>query len=718
MKIKKMSGKLFPFAPNKILNRIKVQSKGLQVNPDLLFQKVIPHIIEGITTTEIDEIIAFKAADLQMEHPDYSLLGGRILMTRQSKIIGMPLEEVDLEFDFFAASTFLAKYSKKGSKKEALEIPSMMFERVSEHLHKDDPKNKKILLDELYGRRANFSTPVYTNAGIEKRNSLISCNLTTLQDDSLDGIENTLKKLAEASKEGSGIGLQCDKLRSRHSLVSAFNNNAGGIIRFADMVQGKMRFYKQGDRSGSCALYLSVWHKDISDFLNLTLPIGDEKLRARDLFTAVVIDDIFMNALIDDKDYYIFCPDDLKKAGLPHLSDVWGTEFEEVYYKAIELGLGTKVSPKKLWDSIIRSQVESGKPYIFYKDNANRRNMQCNIGIINMLNLCAEISQVSKRNYTPQCALASINLAAQDNLKTIAKTAKVLTRALNKVIDVNKWSDQWSKNAGVDQRAMAIGVAGLADFFAKRKISFESDEAKEWNKAIFEAIYKAFVEESMVLAQEAGKNYPAYENSPYSEGKTYINGWSPLPEGVPIPMYNSLGVGLMPTAGSAILLSSFESFMPVDSNMFTRKVGGGEFMVVNRYLIYELIEMGLWTQDIKDKIIRNQGSLQGINEISEDLQYRYKTVWEIPQKALIDLAIIRNDYVDQSQSMNLYFQDANYKKISSAQVYAWKKGLKTGVYYTRTRSKQEANTKLSANSVKVEKPIDSLFDCAGGGCGA
>lgn len=718
MKIRKLNGKLSPFAPNKVLNRIKIQSKGLNVSPDLLFKKVIPHIIDGITTTEIDEIIAFKAADLQIEHPDYSLLGGRILMTRQSKIIGVELEEVDLEFDFFAASTFLAKYSKKGQNKEPLEIPSMMFSRVSSHLHKGDNKNRRILLNELKSRRINFATPVYTNAGILKRNSLISCNLTTLQDDSLEGIENTLTKLAFASKEGSGIGLQADRLRSRHSLVSSFNNNAGGIVRFADMVQSKMRFYKQGERSGSCAIYLSTWHRDINDFLNLTLPIGEEKMRARDLFTAVVIDDIFMDALVNSKDYYLFCPHQLKQNNLPLLCDVWGAKFEEVYNKAIELGIGTKISPKKIWDSIIKSQVESGKPYIFYKDNANKRNMQCNIGIINMLNLCAEISQVSKPNYTPQCALASINLAAQDSLKTIRRSAKILTRGLNKVIDVNKWSDEWSKNAGEDQRAIAIGVAGMADFFAKRKISFESQEAKDLTKKVFETIYKAFVEESMLIAQEKNKCYPAYENSPYSQGETYIEGWSPLTQGEPIPMYNSLGLGLMPTASSAILLSVFESFLPPDSNIFTRKVGGGEFLIVNKYLINELIELGLWNQEIKDLIIKNEGSLQGIELIPQDLRYRYKTVWEIPQKSLIDLAIVRNEFVDQSQSMNLYFADANYKKISSAQVYAWKKGLKTGVYYTRTKSKQEANKKLSSNTVKVERPANSLFECAGGGCGA
>ena len=718
MNIIKMDGRKMSFMPNKILKRIKIQSRGLKVSPDLLFQKVIPHIIDGITTTEIDEIIAFKSADLQMEHPDYSLLGGRILMTRQSKIIGVPLEESDLKLDFFAASTFLAKYSMKGSNKEPLEIPSTMFERVCEHLHKGDEENKEKLLIELKSRRGNFSTPVYKNSGIDKRNSLISCNLTTMYDDSREGIQETLDKLSSGSKEGSGIGLLMDPIRSEQSMVSSFNNNAGGIVGVARMVEATMQFYKQGDRSGSCAMYLSTWHKDIEKFLKLTLPIGIEKQRTRDLFSAVVIDDIFMECLIKNEPYYTFCPNDILKNGLKPLQNSFGKEFSETYYKAIELGIGTEVSAKKLWDAIITSQVESGKPYIFYKDNANKRNMQCNIGIINMLNLCAEISQVSKPGYTPQCALASINLGEQDSLKSIANTTKVLTRGLNKVIDVNKWSDIWSKNAGEDQRAIAIGVAGMADFFAKRGISFESQDAKDWNRLIFETMYKAFVEESMAIAIEEGKNYPAYDGSLYSKGETYIEGWSPLAEGKSIPMYNSLGLGLMPTASSAILLSVFEAFGPPDSNAFSRQVGNGEFLVVNRYLIEELIELGLWTQSVKDQLIRDDGSVQNIKELPEEIKYRYKTVWEIPQKALIDLAIIRNKFVDQSQSMNLYFATADYKKISSAQVYAWKNGLKTGVYYTRTKSKQGANKKLSSNTIEVKKPENSLFDCAGGGCGA
>lgn len=327
---------------------------------------------------------------------------------------------------------------------------------------------------------------------------------------------------------------------------------------------------------------------------------------------------------------------------------------------------------------------------------------------------CIEIMQASKPKYTPQCTLASVNLTNHSTLESIAKTTRVLTRALNNVIDKNKWSDDWSKNAGENQRALAIGVAGLADFFAQKKISFESEEAKMWNKDIFETMYKASLTESMRIAEEKGENYPAWEGSLYSKGETYIEGWSPKEKGEPIPMMNSLLLGLMPTASSAILLGSFESFEPVTSNLFTRRVGQGEFLVINKYLVNELVELGLWTKDVRNKMIEKQGSVQHISEIPEDIKYRYKEVWEISQKVLLDLAIIRNKYVDQSQSLNIYHTDAKYTKISSALTYAWKGGLKTGVYYTRTKSRLEANTKLSTSKVSdVEKPKDSPFDCFG-----
>jgi ribonucleoside-diphosphate reductase alpha chain len=715
MRILKRDKSTQAFTPNKILTRIKTQAKGLKVDSDILFQEVIPLISDNITTTEIDEIIAFKAADKIIQHPDYSLLGGRILLSRQSKLINKELQPVDLTYDFFAATTFLSKYSMKDDKKTPIELPSCMYERVAKHLHGENESDKLELLEELKSKRGNFATPTYTNAGIEKRGGMISCNLTHLEEDSFDGIENTLSKISSASKEGSGIGLLIDPLRSKESVVESFQGNAGGVVRLADMVQSKMRFYKQGSRSGSCALYLSLWHKDIIDFLDLTLPIGDEQLRTRDLFTSVIVNDLFMQKLEKGEDWYLFCPNDIKKAGLKPLYNLHGAQFNAEYEKAVSLGIGKKVNPKDIFDSIIKSQVESGRPYVMFKDNANKRNMQSNIGPIKQSNLCIEVMQASKPKYTPQCTLASVNLAEHDNLETIAKTTKVLVKALNRVIETNKWSDDWSKKAGVDQRALAIGVAGLADFFAKKKISFESEEAKKWNKDIFETMYKAAVTESMELAIEQGINYPAWEGSPYSKGETYIEGWSPLPEGQPIPMLNSLLLGLMPTASSAILLGVFESFEPVTSNLFTRRVGQGEFLIVNKYLVNELIDNDLWDSEMVDKIIKNKGSVQNIVEIPEDIRYRYKDVWEISQKVLLDLSIIRNKFVDQSQSLNVYHSDAKYGKIASALMYAWKGGLKTGVYYTRTKSKLDANAKLASTQLvtTVEKPKDSQFECFG-----
>lgn len=718
MKIIKRDGSGQSFMPNKILSRIKKQAKGLEVSSNIVFQKVIPLIKDGMTATDIDEIIAFQCADLQIEHPDYALLGGRILISRQTKLLEVEEKPVDNTFDSFAASTFLTKYSMKTDDKVPIEIPSMMHQRVANHLYPDSFKERRNLLNELYEKKINFATPTLTNSGIESRNGMISCNLTTLKDDSIEGINETIDKISHASKEGSGIGLCIDKLRSAKSMVSSFKGSAGGVVRLADMVQSHMRFYKQGTRAGSCALYLSVWHRDILSFLELRLPIGEEKHRTRDLFTAATIDDVFMDALINGKDYYLFCPNDIKKAGLKPFYEIHGEEFKEEYNKAVELGIGEKISPKKIWDAIIRSQVESGTPYVFFKDNANKINMQDNIGIINQSNLCIEIMQASKPEYTPQCTLASVNLAEHDDLKSIRRSVKVLVRALNRVIDLNKWSDEWSKKAGEDQRAIAIGVAGLADFFAKKKISFESEDAKKWNRDIFEAMYKAAVEESMKLANELGKCYPAWEGSKYSKGETYIEGWSPLKKGEPIPMMNSMLLGLMPTASSAILLGAFECFEPATNNIFTRMVGDGEFLVVNKYLVRELVDLGLWTEDIRDKVIANQGSVQNIAEIPEDIRFRYKTVWEIPQKVLIELAIDRNKFIDQSQSMNVYHKDAKYSKISSALVYAWKNGLKSGAYYTRTEAKLGKNKKLSASNNESKpspkKPENSMFSCAGG----
>lgn len=844
MKIKKTNGNYQAFSPNKILNRIKAQCKDLPgVNPDLLFQRIIPSISDGMTTTQIDEILAYKAADLIVTHPDYSLLGGRILMTRQAKRLGVECQPVDLAYDLFGAVTFLKKYSMLDDNELPTELPSMMYERVGRFLG-DDDKEAEAFVEALKSRKVSLATPILTNAGTGRK-SMISCNLSVLTSDTLEGIQDTLTSMAKASKDGAGIGLLVDPLRSKESLVSTFKGKAGGLVRLADMVQACMRFYKQGSRSGSCALYMSVWHRDIMDFLELRLPVGDEKLRARDLFTAVVVNDNFMTALVEGRDWYLFCPNDIVKAGLRPLYDLWGEEYEKEYEKAVALGIGFKISPKKIWDAIIRSQVESGTPYVFYKDNANRSNMQDNIGVIKQSNLCVagdtllltkegqrrihevegkfvdawngeewsrvlvrrtgvdkelvtvmfddgskivctpehtfwldddskkeakalsvgdeiqstlpgnrhydelvtrvvtsvngrlfkedvfcahepkrnrltfnnivtgnciEIVEVSMPGYTAQCTLGLVNLKENDTPQEVFKSAGMVARMLNRVIDKNVFPDEYADRAGRDQRAIAVGVAGLADFFAKKSIPFASEEAKKLNVEIFRALYLGAFNESSLMGEVEG-NYPAWEGSKYEQGSNLLG---QVGEGdQQVPMRNSLLVALMPSASTSILLGAQECFEPYTSNVFVRSTGAGEFMIINKYLVNELEEIGLWNEQIAKQIVYNEGSVQDIAEIPQRIKDVFKTVWEIPQKEIITMAADRQKFIDQSQSMNLYFADADYGKISGALRYAWQSGLKTGVYYTRTQRKSEKPKRLFAAETPAKKPIDSPFECFG-----
>lgn len=712
MKIVKKDGNSQQFQPNKILSRLKAQAKGLKVDIDKVFQKVIPNITDGITTTQLDELIAFTTADFIKFHPDYSILASRILVTRQAKLIGVEPEEVDLSYDFFGITTFLRGYSIKDEKGNPIELPSMMYNRVGDFFG-IDKKEAEEFKEELKAKRISVATPILTNAGT-KRGSYISCNITTNIEDSIEGIEKTLTNIAYGSKEGSGIGLLIDNIRSQDSMVSTFNGKAGGVVRYADMVQSKMRFYKQGNRSGSAALYLSLWHRDIIPFLELKLPTGDEKLRARDLFLGVVINDNFMRALINEEDWYLFCPNDIKKAGLKPLYDLWGEDYEAEYNKAVDLGIGKKVNPKTIWDAIIKSQAESGVPYVFYKDTANRGNMQDNIGVIKSLNLCIEFCGVSNPNYTSQCDLGLIPVAYHDNLETIAKSTRVLTRLLNRVIDKNTWSDEASKNAGEHQRAIGIGLGGLADFMARKKVVFTSEEGKEWNRKISETIYKNSIIESNRMAEKENRVYPAWKGSKYEKGETYLKDWSPKKKGESILMLNSILSCYMPSASTSILLSINEAFEAFNSMMQVRSAGAGEFLVLNKYLVQDLESINMWNEDVMNNIILNSGSVQFVENIPQEIKDRYKTVWETPQKEIINMCADRQVYCDQSQSMNLYFEDINYAKISSSLKYGWEKGLKTGVYYMRSKSKLANPTRLSGNLQPLkEKPKDSAFECFG-----
>ena len=709
MKIVKRTGKIQEFSPNKVLQRIKAQSKGLKVNIDNIFKSVIPHIQDNMSTTEIDELLAFTIADFIQDHPDYSTLASRILITRQGKLIGKEPKDVDMQYDFFGTVTFLKKYSIKDDNGTPIELPSCMYERVG-YFFGIDEQEKEIFTKELMSKKISVATPILTNSDTN-RQAYISCNITTLLDDSADGILETLSNASKASKEGAGIGLLIDPLRSRKSMVSSFKGNAGGIVRFADMLQANMRFFKQGTRAGSAALYLSVWHKDIQDFLSLRLPIGDEKLRTRDLFTGVVINDNFMRALINQEDWYLFCPHDIKKAGLSPLYDLHGEAYEAEYNKAVEMGLGEKINPKIIWDAIIKSCSETGTPYVMYKDNANKRNMQDNIGTIKSFNLCAEFAGVSKPGYTSQCDLGLINLAEHDSLESIKESTKILTRILNRVIDKNKWQDTPSELAGIDQRSIGIGVAGLADFFAKKDLAFTSEEAKQWNRDIFEAIYKTAVSESNRMAEEDGSSYPAWSGSRYEKGLTYLERWSPKNPGEPIPMKNSILTCEMPSASTSILMGVNECFEPFGANIQVRNTGSGEFLLINKYLVEDLEKLGIWNDYTKSEIIKNEGSVQNL-PLPDKIREKYKTVWEISQRDIIEMAADRQKFIDQSQSMNLYFEGGTYGKISGALKYGWELGLKTGVYYTKTEKKTSKPTRLTQMDSTENKPV-SNYECFG-----
>lgn len=691
--IKKRNGKIVEFNPQKIYKRIKDQCFNLKVDCDLIFQKTISGIVSGMTTKEIDTFIANCSADQIINHPDYSYLASRILITRQAKEIGIKPKSTDFYYDFFGINSFLYKYSLRDNNETPIELPHQMYNRVSKYLEYDD------LYEDLAERNIGLATPILINSGTERK-SLISCNITTLKDDSTEGILSTLNDISKSSKEGAGIGLHIHNIRSKDTIVSSFKGKAGGVIRLADMIQSHMRFFKQGNRSGSCSLSLGIWHKDIFDFIELKSQIGKEELRTRDLFTTVCIPDLFLKKLINNEnDWYLFCPHDLLKSGLKALHDCYGNEFEEIYNKAIELNIGKKVSLDELWNKLLSIQVESGNPCIFFWDNANNYNSQNNIGIIRGSNLCVEFMGVSDKNNTSQCCLGLINLAnlKLNDFKEIERRTEVLVKSLNKVIDKNVWSTKESELAGLGQRTIGIGIAGLADYFANNKIDFISEESKLFNDKLMETINKKSIEISSELAKKDG-NYPLYKNSIWDKNK--------------IPMRNSLRICLMPSASTSVLMGVNEMFEPFESNIFIRKIDKAEFLMINKFLVRDLEELNLWTDEIKNSILANNGSIQYIFTIPIEIRNRYKTIWEIKQKDLIDLAAIRQNHIDQGQSLNLYFNDPNSAKIGGAIKYAWEQNLKT-IYYTKTKSKLSNPTRLGGKEILPEKPENSNFECFG-----
>lgn len=804
--IKKRNGSETSFNPTKIHTRIKKASKGLSVNCDEIFIKVITSApTEGvISTKELDKLIAEIAASYTGSHHDYSKLAANISVSSYHKeteesfsvtmnklhedgVVNSELIETiekygvenvdsiinhnrDYNFDYFAWRSLQEMYLLKTSEGKAIERPQHMYLRVALWVTKTLDQAKEYY-ESLSNQLISPATPIMINSGT-KIPQLASCVLHYNNDDSREGLLDTLRDISVYSADAAGIGLCMSNIRSKESRIKTSGGFAGGLLKYLKIVNESLRFFnQQGRRPGSAAIYIEPWHKDIFDLLEIKKNTGAEELRARDLFTSIWIPDNFMKAVESDGDWYLFCPNEVVKAGLKPLQEVYGDEYEENYNKAVELGLGKKVSAIDVWKKIVESQIETGVPYLCSKDSANKKTNHKNIGVIKQSNLCNEIYQYTDEQTTAICTLSSMVLKnfvedGKFNYQKLFEETRKVVKALNKVIDINSYSTEKGRKGGLEQRAIAIGTQGLADVFYLMDYEFTSEEAKKLNKQIFETIYFASITESNELCKEGLYSpYKYFKGSPVSKGEFQFDmwgltesdlmwDWSELKKSVEKHgVCNSLFTAQMPVASSAKITGSFEMTEPAHSALFNRRVVGGEIMIVNRYLIYDFEKIGIWSEELKNEIILNDGSIQNINfnnyldpeeksyskkvKRVEHLIKKYKTIWEISQKELINMAADRAPFIDQSQSMNIYMANPTLSKITSSHFHAWKSGLKTLCYYVRTRAistgAKHLAVDLSASSqnskaivakpvseveeIKVDiiptKPVDSQFECFG-----
>ena len=775
LKIKKRGGEDSSFNPQKIYNRIKRAAKGLNVNSDEIFIKVITSVpTEGeITTKELDKLIYEIAAAYTGSHHDYSRLASSVAISSYHKetnpsfsntmhtlhVDGIVndkfmemiesyglsnIDEVinhdnDYNFDYFAWRSLQEMYLLKLPSGETIERPQHMYMRVAIWVTKSFEQAVEYYKS-LSSQLISPATPIMINAGT-KVPQLASCVLHFNDSDSREGLLNTMRDISTYSSDAAGIGLSMSNIRSKESRITSSGGFAGGLLKYLKIVNESLRFFnQQGRRPGSAAIYLEPWHKDIFDLLEIKKNTGAEELRARDLFTALWIPDNFMNAVKNNGDWYLFCPNDINKAGIKALQECYGEEYEENYNKAVALGIGKKTKAQEIWSKIIESQIETGVPYLCSKDNANKKTNHQNIGVIKQSNLCNEIYQYTDENTTAICTLSSMVLKnfikdGEFNHQLLYEETRKVVRALNKVVDINNYSTEKGNKGGREQRAIAIGTQGLADVFYLMDYIFTSDEAKKLNKEIFETIYFAAITESCRLCKsEEYKPYDFFNGSPMSEGVFQFDMWG-LKEGElsgrwdwvslkeevkDYGVCNSLFTAQMPVASSAKITGSYEMTEPAHSAIFNRRVVGGEIMIVNKYLINDFEKLGIWGEDLKNEIILNEGSVQGINFNNyldpEDRQYnkkvkriehlipKYKTIWEISQKELIEMAADRAPFIDQSQSMNIYMGNPSLSKISSSHFYGWEKGLKTLCYYVRTKAISTGAKHLAVDISKVKKP--------------
>ena len=811
MRVTKRNGQLEDISFDKILRRVKKlgQEVNIQINYSALIIKVIDQLYDTISTTKIDELTAEQCASLSTQHPDYGILAGRIVVSNHHKNTKASFNDVmsqlyfhtdntcnmeysaplishdtwinisknadeleemidynrDYLIDYFGFKTLENSYLLKINK-VVVERPQHMWMRVSIGIHGDNMYAVKETYDLMSQKYFTHATPTLFNAGTP-RAQLSSCFLLAMEDDSLDGIYNTLHDCASISKYSGGIGLHIHNIRANNSFIKGVNGYSSGLVPMLRVFNDTARFINQGSkRNGSFAIYLEPWHPDINDFLDLKKNHGEEELRARDLFYALWISDLFMERVKSNGKWSLFCPNEC-----PGLADVYGAEFTDLYTRYESEGRARKtINARDLWYKILDSQMETGTPYMLYKDAINMKSNQKNLGTIKSSNLCCEITEYSDDKETAVCNLASIalpsfvNINGENSSKTfdyekLHSVTKVVTSNLNRIIDINFYPTPKTRRSNLLHRPIGIGVQGLADAFIMMDIAFHSDEAREINKLIFETMYHAALERSNEIAierkcymltihkliynqnmmdkiqkqqpdeyidlgSELGPNlvlkhvspiaqeitnlelkhagaYSSFENSPASKGILQFDMWQVEPSArydwVTLKdsikdhgLRNSLLLAPMPTASTSQILGFNECFEPLTSNIYSRRTLAGEFVVANKYLMRELIGLGLWNEKIKNNIIANKGSIQQLTNLPEHIRNKYKIVWEMPMKHLIDMSADRGAFICQSQSLNLWLEDPNYNTLTSMHFYAWKKGLKTGIYYLRRKAKHQA----------------------------
>jgi ribonucleoside-diphosphate reductase alpha subunit len=696
----------------------------------MIAQQVFSSIHDGITTQEIDTLSAEICIGLITRDPDYEILATRIIASNIQKIapnnfhIAMKklykadivTEEVaeiaqqvkdqiitnrDFEFGYFGLKTLEKSYLQKHEGK-LMETPQYLFMRVSIGIHGKDIPAVLETYDKMSQGMFIHATPTLFNSGTP-RPQMSSCFLIANKEDSINGIYETLTECAQISKWAGGIGLHIHDIRANKSRIKGTNGQSDGIIPMLRVFNATARYVNQaGRRKGSFAMYLEPWHADVMDFLELRLNQGDEEARCRDLFTAMWIPDLFMKRVEQGGDWSLFCPDKAKG-----LSDVYGEEFEKLYTEYEEAGLANATVPaSEVWKAIIKSQTETGTPYMLYKDACNSKSNQKNLGVIKSSNLCTEILEYTDKDETAVCNLASIALPKYVNKETktfdydkLHEVTKTVTKNLNRVIDRNFYPVESARRSNMKHRPIGLGVQGLADVFILCGLEFDCEESRLMNAHIFETIYHAALEASSELAEVDG-SYETFEGSPASqgilqpdmwEGETKFSGrydWDAMRERVKTKgLKNSLLLAPMPTASTAQILGNNECFEPYTTNIYLRRTLAGEFVVVNNHLVNALKERGLWSKEMKDLMVKAGGSIQTIVDIPDDIKTLYKTVWEISQKCIIDMAADRGHFIDQSQSMNLFMESPTLSKLSSMHMYAWKSGLKTGMYYLRSKAK-------------------------------